>query len=707
MTDEQFERDLRNALLEASNLSDTSLRARVAAIPDRYPVTGARTWRPTRRSLFAAIGGISVVAIAVAVVLMTDTPRPAVGQVASAPSSSVVSAAAPSSLAAPATPGAAASTAASPTPAPPMEFARIVAEGVQLRTKPGGGEVIVSTTGDLGLLVPILARTTVDGVQWVNVEHWSPRGTARFGWLPAVADVQTPYGVKRVETLEPARLPCDFLASTDLASVTRHPPAVRLACLGAGTVKFGPVIARTEGADALATGEPAWLAAPSGLRLYGQRGWDSDDVALDVQIEPGSGLTLPEGTWLNVVGRFDDPTAASCTRNAGRAEAGVGEPAQQVLWCRQQFVLTDFSIAEPPAPEPEPTPLPRLGGSWQAITPAPIQGRGGHTATWTGKEMIIWGGLPGPTTVDDTRVTDGTQGAAYDPATDRWRVIVQSPLAPRQGHLGAWTGSEALFWGGWSFKGERLADGAAFDPRTNSWRALAPSPLRGTGGAVGTWTGERWLVVDGITDAGGPITVEVAAYDPATDSWSSLPSSELPASWSVSAAWTGQELLLVANPNQGLSAGFRFRPGENAWSAIAAPPFAGLSTGAGVWTGSELLVPSITKLPGEAREQGLVFAYDPESDRWRTASPPLGGLSSFEPVWTGRYAVFFAGRAPAAAYDPVGDRWFAVAPAEPPLREFASGIWADDRFIAWGGSEGESFLRPADGAVFLPGWPLE
>ena len=77
--------------------------------------------------------------------------------------------------------------------------------------------------------------------------------------------------------------------------------------------------------------------------------------------------------------------------------------------------------------------------------------REGHSAVWTGHQMIVWGG-------------DGSQ---YDPATDRWRPLQLSSLAkPRTGHVAAWTGSAMIAWGG--FGGNRaevpLFDGVMFTP---------------------------------------------------------------------------------------------------------------------------------------------------------------------------------------------------------------------------------------------------
>ena len=86
------------------------------------------------------------------------------------------------------------------------------------------------------------------------------------------------------------------------------------------------------------------------------------------------------------------------------------------------------------------------------------------------------------------------------------------PLSPRSLPSVMWTGSEFLVWG--AGRGpDRLTDGAAFDPATGRWRPIATNDRVGPGRAV--WAGDRMVVLFG---PGGE------AYDPVTDSWSSLPS---------------------------------------------------------------------------------------------------------------------------------------------------------------------------------------
>jgi N-acetylneuraminic acid mutarotase len=81
-------------------------------------------------------------------------------------------------------------------------------------------------------------------------------------------------------------------------------------------------------------------------------------------------------------------------------------------------------------------------GSWSSMstTSAPVA-RSGHSAVWTGSEMIIYGGK----TVD----AEDNTAAAYNPATDSWRQLtMEGPPLARKNHLAVWSGEEMLVFGG-------------------------------------------------------------------------------------------------------------------------------------------------------------------------------------------------------------------------------------------------------------------
>src|SRR5262249_42761307 len=69
--------------------------------------------------------------------------------------------------------------------------------------------------------------------------------------------------------------------------------------------------------------------------------------------------------------------------------------------------------------------------------------RSRHTAVWTGTEMIVWGGRQ----TGDSPFLDS--GGRYNPATDTWVPTSRGVGVPvaRVGHTATWTGSEMIVWG--------------------------------------------------------------------------------------------------------------------------------------------------------------------------------------------------------------------------------------------------------------------
>ena len=77
--------------------------------------------------------------------------------------------------------------------------------------------------------------------------------------------------------------------------------------------------------------------------------------------------------------------------------------------------------------------------SWVATSTANAPtGRDNHTAVWTDREMIVWGGFNGPFNT----------GGRYDPSTDSWTpTSTTNAPAGRAGHTAGWSDSEMIVWG--------------------------------------------------------------------------------------------------------------------------------------------------------------------------------------------------------------------------------------------------------------------
>jgi hypothetical protein len=225
---------------------------------------------------------------------------------------------------------------------------------------------------------------------------------------------------------------------------------------------------------------------------------------------------------------------------------------------------------------------------WRRLPRPPAPGAG--IVVWTGRELLGWGGgccgdaLSG--------------GEAYDPATERWRPLADSPLAPEQQPLGAWTGRElVLFVSGISATDgkpypDALARAAAYDPAADTWRPIAPMPERRLG-ASAVWDGHEILVVGGRDVHGSPTGVGLA-YNPATNGWRRLPAMESGRIAAVT-AWTGDRLLVWGGDLGHVAltvarTGFALDPVTERWSRLPEAPLRGRVDPAAVWTGRELLV---------------------------------------------------------------------------------------------------------------------
>jgi hypothetical protein len=85
-------------------------------------------------------------------------------------------------------------------------------------------------------------------------------------------------------------------------------------------------------------------------------------------------------------------------------------------------------------------------GTWHAIPPAPIAGRDGPAAVWTGHQLLVWGGH---SRIPNQGLRPLRDGAAYDPASDRWQPIPSAPAGVQGTSIAAvWTGSRMLVWVG-------------------------------------------------------------------------------------------------------------------------------------------------------------------------------------------------------------------------------------------------------------------
>jgi len=255
---------------------------------------------------------------------------------------------------------------------------------------------------------------------------------------------------------------------------------------------------------------------------------------------------------------------------------------------------------------------------------APSPGRIDHSAVWTGTEMIVWGGG------DDT---PRQNGGRYNPTSNTW---LATPLTgaptPRRWHFAFWTGTEMLVWGG---DGTTEQNGARFNPATSSWLAVNPVGGLATDRIYGTavFTGTEMIVL---------VPGSVARYNLAADSWTTgsacgpaVPSGR----WYISSVWTGAEMILWGGVDFGIGAvniGCRYDPssGSSVPTSAAGAPIARYGHTA-VWTGEKMIV------WGGRSDSGILNGggrYSPASDSWQattTAGAPTA-RTDHAAVWTGQ-----------------------------------------------------------------------
>ena len=356
------------------------------------------------------------------------------------------------------------------------------------------------------------------------------------------------------------------------------------------------------------------------------------------------------------------------------------------------------------------TTAPGGSGTWVATssTNAPDR-REGHTAIWTGTEMIIWGGED----VSTAKKLD--DGARYNPMTDTWSAIsTQGAPSPRWFHTAIWTGTEMIIWGGWNLNGF-LNDGARYNPATDTWQSIslqgAPSARR-EHSAV--WTGSEMLIWGGRR-SNYTYPLDGGRYNPTSDTWQLMSTVNVPTERAGhGAVWTGAEMIVWGGRNDQsstfFSSGGRYDPNADSWVSTSSQNAPSSRAGqSAVWTGNDMIV-----WGGYDGQQYLDSGgkYNPVSDSWVMTSlsstpPARGGHSA---VWTGAEMIVWGGKTNhdksriGGLYDPINDTWFYTTTLDSPDgRDLHTAIWTGNQMVVWGGAPyGLLNVVPNDGGLYTP-----
>lgn len=340
-------------------------------------------------------------------------------------------------------------------------------------------------------------------------------------------------------------------------------------------------------------------------------------------------------------------------------------------------------------------------GAWTSLANGSPSPRSGHSIIWTGTEMIVWGGTIGTSsTSGDPAFADGSR---FHPATGIWTPLpsLNAPSS-RWGHSAVWTGTEMIIWGGQNVSSSGMPSaevyntGARYNPSTNTWTptaTLSAPSARSAHAAV--WTGSEMLVWGGATDGSSMTTDTGARYNPATDTWAAITQTGAPtARKDHPAIWTGSEMIVW---NDYSPSHARYRPATNTWVSMASVP-AGFLTPSNfkqstVWTGSSMIV--------VGAEMGLAAAsYDPVSNTWQNIPDPgsgsLSGNSHGNAVWTGEKLIFQFVNLPTAPaspraytfiYTPDLGVWEEGSARSSLVRTVEQAIWTGSEMLVWGGNQ--------------------
>jgi N-acetylneuraminic acid mutarotase len=243
--------------------------------------------------------------------------------------------------------------------------------------------------------------------------------------------------------------------------------------------------------------------------------------------------------------------------------------------------------------------------SWSVIpTNGAPAARRAHTAVWTGDEMLVWGGYTREGKLNNFL----GDGGRYRPSQTTWsQISTHGAPTVRAGHTAIWTGQEMVVWGGYVERGTVLTglqttylnSGARYRPDldqgsgnkpwtpTSSPRLVLPRRAH-----TAIWTGSEMIVWGG--EAEGALLNTGYRYQPDSDTWRSTSITDAPSSREDhTAVWAGMHMLIWGGRrgDSELNTGARFSPILNKWWPItfSGAPSARHNHNA-VWTGKEMLI---------------------------------------------------------------------------------------------------------------------
>jgi len=395
-------------------------------------------------------------------------------------------------------------------------------------------------------------------------------------------------------------------------------------------------------------------------------------------------------------------------------------PLGAAIWIRPCLSQVRQGLAPQSAVTRQALPPNPAHGRWDLLPRAPITVRQEAVHVWTGTELVVWGGLI--YSHDEPIFGDG---AAYNPTTHRWRRLPASPLVPRFGATGVWTGRELVIWGGEGNSLTAFNDGAAYDPVLDSWRRIKPAPITGRVWPFATWTGLKMLVWGGQPAIKTTEYADGGLYDPRSDSWETISAAPFPPNHPPLVAvpvWNGRLLYAwstwarhdqvspgMFTTSEGTDVAV-YDPARTVWSSLTPMGQGPWLVSAGLWTGKQILVREGGFIgPSPCCQSFRLHAYDPIANSWTAVAPGDMDAADLVLTWVRGGLIVENGGAQlagpdgrqivpgdSAEYLPAQDRWISLPGAPNGGPGGAPGIWTGHSILYWGnryppGQPGMSF----------------
>jgi N-acetylneuraminic acid mutarotase len=332
--------------------------------------------------------------------------------------------------------------------------------------------------------------------------------------------------------------------------------------------------------------------------------------------------------------------------------------------------------------------------TWAATTIVNVpDAREGHTAVWTGSEMIVWGGA-----FTHNVYYFFNTGGRYDPTIDAWIATstTNAPIA-RWLHTAVWTGSEMIVWAGGD-NTDFLNTGGRYNPATDTWTSttITNAPIARVH-STAVWTTGEMIVWGGYNYTNGRFN-SGGRYNPGTDSWVPTSTINAPeARWAHTAVWTGSEMIVWGGTNEtnALHTGGKYNPSVDSWTATGTEKVPlGRIDHTAVWTGGEMIVWGGFDETSNYTNTG--GKYNPSADSWAATSleNAQSPRADHTAVWTGSEMIIWGGIfcCPAVDFNTGGkynagtDSWTATTTANVPFGRYAhTAVWTGSEMIVWGG----------------------